>query len=349
MAPQLPPTGGSSAETVSIPVSVGAKTKPVLFRQPSDPDEDEWEVAKRVAGRVSDAFARKRLYSSDRTDAETAEYWVDHVDKRVQKVQEPSKIPEWIPQFLDMVVKLLLDSESLGDVPKFCAHFKSIAEKRAVQNTLLIQTCIAIGTHDLASSDAPNLDFLDEKTKIKERLTASKLYKQFKRERREARFTQAKTSLEMGEDARLKVLVELKDSLADFDVAKQKELQVMITIFGAASHEEKLLYLLEDDKRIDILQAWKPRAGRWADRRAFFKPFAQKSGLFDGMNCDAFMKAATTLMLSTRAIEAVSHPVVKPILIQWAAARKVVAEESPEGERGQVCFLLLTMCSWKCP
>ena len=86
MAPQLPPTGGSSAETVSIPVSVGAKTKPVLFRQPSDPDEDEWEVAKRVAGRVSDAFARKRLYSKDRTDAETAEYWVDPLDKRVQKV-----------------------------------------------------------------------------------------------------------------------------------------------------------------------------------------------------------------------------------------------------------------------
>ena len=309
-------------QSPSIPVV--AQTHTSLLRRTSDPDPDDWASAERRAKGVVEAFKELMLYSPDPNDAEFGEYWVGHARRMIEQTDASEQLPEHVPAFLNLVVKLLLDTDCYPALPKFTAHFTAIVAKRPELETLLMKALIRIGDFDLALPVAVDLSFLDVKLKPKERLAFSVLMKSFQKACRQARYEKAKKGVDMSPESRLQILDELINSglsKTPGESDRVAEMLIMKTILGPGPHEDKLVYLLEDPGRLSVLKDWLP-----GDGRTLFGPFTQKSGTFAGFTSTRFRTAAKVLIQSDRAVKAITHPLAQLLLAEWQSVNKSMAE-----------------------
>ena len=215
----------------------------------------------------------------------------------IEQTDASEQLPEHVPAFLNLVVKLLLDTDCYPALPKFTAHFTAIVAKRPELETLLMKALSRIGDFDLALPVAVDLSFLDVTMKPKERLAFSVLMKSFQKACREARYEKAKKGVDMSPESRLQILDELINSglsKTPGESDRVAEMFIIKTILGPGPHEDKLVYLLEDPGRLSVLKDWLP-----GDGRTLFGPFTQKNGTFAEFTSTRFRTAAKVLIQST--------------------------------------------------
>eukprot|EP00435_Cladocopium_sp_Y103_P038488 s237_g10.t1 len=329
----LPPAPvDDSLASHTQPSSARASTPRVLQAQNSE-DSSDAKAMELIAQNCKAAFDRGLWSSPDPLNSSNVTFWmIKYKEHILQDFKDKSIDAEAYVKQLDPHSAMLLKFVEFPfkEIRAFATVFSELNKVvPGMIPTLGLAIC-KLAEFEMTGSGELQISLsLAQQTMFYK----SQLYASFLRERWMVRFEYAKGNDKASENDRCS---EAKMLLKDENMCNEKkaELETITTLFGSADNSTKLLFLLEDLNRFEILKAWH-LSHKWCQ----LLPFAEKGFVWKGATSSQFLEGAWSLSESKALAAVVPNPVVKHLLSCLWKARQVLPE-LPDEKQG-ACERLL--------
>jgi hypothetical protein len=334
------PGGGRDKEEAASPRPA---KRSCVRTVPSDPDGEDW--AARCGRAAVEAVQARRWYNPDPNRPDSLHFWVKEMAEYVVSSLETdpqADFPQHVPRFFEYTTFQVMSHETLDVSCFFTSEYDRVKTARVsllhpcTLCLIVLAKCEPLAEPDLSAAGHA----------WKGRFVQCVLYKQWLGRRAQAQFTDlqlrfskhfaggdADAEGKEAHDAQTKALkAELVAQIASDPPAVYKDqLMVIQTLFcTAASAVDRVIFLLKDECRFEVLRAWSPRDGRLV-----FESFAKEP--FKMPAHDIYLKTCRALVKGPLA-QNVQSSVLKSLLSDFSDMKLAVNAETFQDEEDKAAF-----------
>ncbi|CAJ1332065.1 unnamed protein product [Effrenium voratum] len=296
------PAGEASTDNVAEPApSASSQDLPEAKRQrllvPRMSEEMGADsAAEEIAENCKQAFLAGRISSQDALDSTTVLFWV----------QFAAQLDDYAKLLIKYLVKTVLNPPkaiAFADVQVFATAFRELDKVPGLLPDTGRAIC-ALAAYDIRSRGDLSISLNLQQQTI---FYKSDFYKSFMQHRASERILAVKANVAADVGQRLAAVTSILEdgNLTDH---QKEDLQFAQTIFGAASEETKLDFLMSQAGRLDTLATWEP-----TDARLRLKRFLDKTNAWKDADPAQFLDDCLRLV-NTGSVAHIQHPVVRSLV-----------------------------------